>query len=215
MAEIEDRVGKLEKTFARLTGGAIVAGVALLIFFGITYRQIPNKVQEILPGAITSYVEKQYPGFDDQLLEFLASAETAADDAEQVAGDLRTLLDQFRSSVIDSGTITPADWERFESGGTYGIRADVSVDLSGIHQPKIFLSRRGNSHIWETQGLSAYPLSGQDNAENRWERGFRVLVHAGALQHREDDQEILTRAQEHHWYVDWLVIGNRGQNLDK
>ena len=33
MAEIEDRVSKLEKTFARLTGGAIVAGIALLMFF--------------------------------------------------------------------------------------------------------------------------------------------------------------------------------------
>ena len=128
MAEIEDRVSKLERTFARLTGGATVAAAVLLAFIGVThFLHIPQKVEEAFQGYLDDHPEIQR-----QLDEFLNSASGSSQRAEQAAGGLNSLLEQFRSGVIDSGTIAPADWERFESGKTYGVRADVSVDLSGI-----------------------------------------------------------------------------------
>ena len=98
MAEIEDRVSKLEKTFARLTGGAIVAGIALLAFFSVThFHQVPSKVQEFLPDAIEIYVEDQYPGFNEQLQAFLDSARTAASKAEKHTDDAKQTVDQLEA----------------------------------------------------------------------------------------------------------------------
>ena len=129
---------------------------------------------------------------------------------EKLTGDL-ALKDQ----ILKSGTVMPADWKRFRSGGTYGIESNVLIDLSEISQAKIFLSRRGESHIWETQGLSAYPLVEQANTENKWDKGFRVLIHSGALDHRKDAGNMLRHARSYRWHVDWLVVGQRRGNPDK
>jgi len=67
MADIAGRVGRLERTLARLSGGAIVAGVMLLAFFGATsFYQIPTEVGKVVPrvikDSVESYVKNQLPG---------------------------------------------------------------------------------------------------------------------------------------------------------
>ena len=93
MAEIEDRVSKLEKTLARLAGGAIVAGIALLVFFGVEhYLQIPRSVTR----AFQTYIEN-HPRIPQQLQEFLSSAKMAAKETTKYAGDAKQTVDQLEA----------------------------------------------------------------------------------------------------------------------
>ena len=109
----------------------------------------------------------------------------------------KSIISQLNGELISvqSGTIGPSEWKKLpvhRSGQAHGITADVEVDLTQFMNPKIFLSRRGNSHIWETRGLSAYPIEGQQPDYGMSSSGFSVIIHGGSMKH------ILEHANRHH-----------------
>lgn len=165
MADFEGRVGRLERTLARLSGGAIVAGVMLLAFFGVTsFYQIPTEVGKVVPRAITDYVESQLPGFGGKLRGFLTEAEEASALAKQHADELE---DAFRSwgcreHLGDCGV------------GTYGhtLRWLDRVDFScPMDQPVM------NSVRFERCGKFNTP-----------DEGLRLVVNCCALPPRNDEK---------------------------
>ena len=86
MAEIKDRVGTLERTLARLTGGALVAGVALLAFFGVAhFYQIPKEAAKAIPKAIQGYLDDNFGTIQLELDGALAEAKSVSAKATEYA----------------------------------------------------------------------------------------------------------------------------------
>ena len=98
MTNIEDRVGKLEKTFARITGGLAVALIFVFGFFGYAHwYQIPEEVGTVLPKAVERYVEKENSQFRNNILKIKSDAKRAEEVLAHAKLELEKLLDQSRS----------------------------------------------------------------------------------------------------------------------
>ena len=81
--KIEDRLHKLERTFDRLSGGAIVLAFSIPAFFGFTsWYQIPDAVNSAVPAMIKKYIDEEIPGLRKNLVEFQAEAAKAAASAK-------------------------------------------------------------------------------------------------------------------------------------
>ena len=93
MANIDERVRRLELIFAALTGGSAVLVVVVLGFFGFaTFHQIPHEVQQQMPMAVANEIESKYPNIEEELEERMeelmaseAEARTTADQLELLA----------------------------------------------------------------------------------------------------------------------------------
>ena len=188
MSDLSDRVTKLERRFHYIAIVAffVVVGVG---FFG--YHQVFTLPQIASKAAIDYVNSEKFP--------------------LRLKGSLNL---KSMDLVFRSGTIAPDMWGKLQkgTGGMNGIEYKVEEDLSDIHQPRIFLSRRGNGHIWESQGLSAYPHIDAAGTEEEWNNGFRIIINAGTLDHRKKDGKrigdgLLKIAQTSKWHVDWFVIG--------
>ena len=179
MSELDQRMTKLEHKFHYFLLGVAAFAAALIIYGGPTWLQLPKHAAE-------------------KALEFVRSDDFNA--------EIRAQLNQLpQDLVLHTGTVMPDQWKLVDSGGMYGIHADVAINLSELRWWRIFLSTRGESIIWETQGLSAYPLREWYQTDQEWAHGFRVVLHGG---NRADDKDILDYAKSHRqWHVDWMVIG--------
>ena len=182
MIELDQRLTKLERRFHYMLVGAVLTLGAVAIYGGRAIHAIPQHAAD----TAINYVKSE----DFNLI---------------LQGQL---AQQTEEIVFLTGTIRPDDWKLLKSGGMYGIEADVLIEretLQKLHQHKIYLSRRGEGMIWETQGLSAYPLEEWYQTEEEWDHGFRVIIHGGTLA---NNKRILEYAQSHRqWHVDWIVIG--------
>ena len=93
MANIDERVRKLELTFARLASGAAVLVVVVLGFFGFTtVYQVPHEVERQIPEAVAKEIKKKYPNIEEELRRRMADladsgrrARAAAELLEQLA----------------------------------------------------------------------------------------------------------------------------------
>ena len=87
MADIDQRVRRIELTFATLAGGAAVLVVVILGFFGYTtLHQIPHEVEQQIPGAVTKEIEEKYPNIERELerrMVELANSERRAQEAAE------------------------------------------------------------------------------------------------------------------------------------
>ena len=197
MSSMEDRLRRLEFRFHYTFVTAFLFVLAIALFGGTTIYNIPETTAELADNYLSG---EKFNGIVEGLVKDFSERE--------VDIILTSSLDlEPGTPIFKTGTIHADEWKRLSSGGTYGVEADVNVDLSNIHSPRIFLSRRGKSHIWETQGLAAYPLGGYEDEAGEWDGGFRAIIHAGDLRRRKQDKQILTLAQNYGWEVDWFVIG--------
>ena len=98
MSNVEDRVGKLEKTFARIVGGVTVSLLFLLGFFGYAHwYQIPGEVSKILPKAVEQYVENEHPQLESTLTTIEANAQEATETLKQAKNELQELISRSQS----------------------------------------------------------------------------------------------------------------------
>ena len=68
MEHVDNRVRKLELTFARITGGGAIAIAVMLGLFGYTtFYQVPKTVVDEIPQAVTDAIEKKYPDIESEL----------------------------------------------------------------------------------------------------------------------------------------------------
>ena len=121
MAEIDDRVRNLEKTLAFLSGGALVAAVLILGFFGYAnFYQIPEAVKYAVPDAVNNYVDNQVPGLPETLKNLEDDAKNASTEAvnyarqgQESADLLQKLLNDARENSvelhIESGRVLISD----------------------------------------------------------------------------------------------------------
>ena len=110
MAEIEDRVHKLESTFNLLRGGAIVAAVLILGFFGFSsWVQIPRAVSNKVTEHITPTYKKKLEKFKSDAASAANAAKESAAAAKETANNLQKLLKKTRAQSsmlrIESGEI--------------------------------------------------------------------------------------------------------------
>ena len=107
MAEVENRIGRLERTFARVSGATMATVVLLLAFFGYTHwRVIPNEVEKRVKKDIENYIKEKRPQFDEierVAKDSAARAEEAADvaarsrnNAETAAGKAAQIIDDAK-----------------------------------------------------------------------------------------------------------------------
>ena len=133
MANIEDRVNKLETTFHRLLGGAVVAVVLLLAYLGIiSGYQIPTKVNDVVTAAIKNLVPSAFltnlTKFESEARNAAVSAQAHNIKAKKANDELQALLIKARSQStqlrIESGIIDlPAKESR--DFGDYGEPIEV------------------------------------------------------------------------------------------
>ena len=85
MADIEARVHKLERTFDRIVGGAVVLAISMLGLFGLTHlHQIPRAANEAATKAVNRHIS---PEFKRKLQEFESEARQAAKSAKLYANN--------------------------------------------------------------------------------------------------------------------------------
>ena len=89
MADINDRVLRLEKIYHRVFAGLVVAAVLIAGFLGITIIQMPKK--------IAGYVEGEMPGFEGQLKKFLRESEQAVTEANENAESASDIVQQLQA----------------------------------------------------------------------------------------------------------------------
>ena len=100
MSNLEDRVHRLERTLARLAGGAVVAAIAILAFFGVThFHQIPKEVNKVIGSVVEAHVAK----LDADLATLKKRTEEAKKNALEVEGWLNRLRAQ--GVRVQTGTV--------------------------------------------------------------------------------------------------------------
>ena len=107
MANIDERVRKLELIFATLAGGAAVLVAVVLGLFGFTtVYQIPHEVEQEIPAAVANEIEKKYPNIEKELerkmVELAESerrARAAAQHLEQLAATHGQALASLKTAI--------------------------------------------------------------------------------------------------------------------
>ena len=103
MAEIEDRIAKLERTIAHFRGGVVVTVVVLAGYFGATSLwQLPSLVRQHLPAAVTEYVNEKHPGFDDELRKELEGIKSLHQEAHGLLDNIRRVDKQTEEVLAKS-----------------------------------------------------------------------------------------------------------------
>ena len=206
MADIESRLGRLERTLARLTGGAIVAGIMLLAFLGATsFYQIPKKIAEVVPRAIDNYVESKLPGFGEKLQGFLTEAQESADRLKKHADELEALADALRGGVtlVQTGRVEihknkiPNLWEVKvehcpEKDANRGeLNGRVNFPESFLSPPKVLMA-----------------FSSLDFSHGR---NLRIVADAWNVDEKGFDYALLTWCNTKVWRViaSWIAVGER------
>ena len=96
MANVDDRVRKLELTFAKLAGGAAVVVVVVLGFFGFaSLYQIPHEVERQIPDAVAKEIKEQYPNIGEELGQKMAALAQSEGRARTAADRLETLAASY------------------------------------------------------------------------------------------------------------------------
>ena len=213
MADIEDRVGRLERTLARLGGGAIVGGVALLAFFGTTsFYHIPN--------AIKTYVETELPGFEKRLRDFLADAEESvgqlqehADQGKEHADQLQDWAEAWRSSGVPV---------KMQTGLLVIHKSDMPDlwDVPAGHCPEGIAGQRGElegrvdfQEPFHSPPTVLIAFSALDFAHDR---NIRIRVRAEKVDKEGFDYVLATWCNTRVWktQASWIAIANRLDELE-
>lgn len=182
MANIDERVRKLEQTFAKLTGGGVVLAVVILGFFGFaTFYQIPRDVQQQIPMAVTNEIEKKYPNIKKELerrMSALANYERRAKVATERLEEFAVRYDyRIKSLETEIGMKRFHDFGYIKCGNTKTLTVpDGTVDewvLFSVN-PVISadqISNSGNSALYSI----ATTIIPQSNAKS-WSVTFSVEV---------------------------------------
>jgi len=107
MAEIEDRILKLESELHRIYGGVSVAVVLLLGFFGFAnFYQIPKAAKNAVPESVKNYLESEDPGLISRIKTVEAQAANSAASASSFANATKEFSEKAAKllSVIQAAT---------------------------------------------------------------------------------------------------------------
>ena len=100
MRSIEERIRKLETTFARLCGGGVVLAVVVLGFFGFTtLHQIPSEVSKAIPKNIQEEIRQSLVRIE----ESESKAHTAASELISLSKNYRNRIEGLEKGVAEQG----------------------------------------------------------------------------------------------------------------
>ena len=133
MVDIEVRVHKLERTFDRIVGGAVVLVISMLGLFGLTHlHQIPQAANEAATKAVAKHIS---PEFKEKIEEFKVAAKNAADSAKKYADAAETEYEKMKRLGMlrtESGVIQfpPVNNEHFGERGQKNQRVKFEKEFS-------------------------------------------------------------------------------------
>ncbi len=194
MANIDQRLRRLELTFAAVAGGAAVLLVLVLGFFGFTTAyQIPKEVKQQIPEAVSNEIEKKYPNIrtelEQKMLELSDSvqrARVAAENLEKLSvthdqrlASLETAIKTKRfhnfghikcgktiTLTVPDGTTD--DWSLF--GANPNISAETAPRASGdnaLFSIETAITTQDNKKVWSVKFSVYINDSTNSKANNR------------------------------------------------